>query len=84
MRYVKELDIEFGRFIKERDSNGAVFRCISCGRVLPVRYAECGHYISRSHMATRWDEDNCHAECHECNEHDVNHLDGYTVHLREK
>ena len=27
---------------------------------------DCGHFISRTHMATRFDEENCHGECRMC------------------
>ena len=59
-----KLDKEFSLFIRLRDAmpNG-YFRCISCGQIKPFGQADCGHYFSRTHLATRFDENNCHAEC---------------------
>lgn len=58
-----KLDRVFSRFIRlrETDKNGNVM-CFVTGRVLPWEKMQCGHYISRSHMATRFDEDNCHCQ----------------------
>ncbi|MCD7923659.1 MAG: recombination protein NinG [Bacteroides sp.] len=62
-----KLDKEFSLFIRLRDCmpNG-YFRCISCGQIKPFGQADCGHYFSRTHLATRFDENNCHAECRHC------------------
>lgn len=62
-----KLDKEFSLFIRLRDAmpNG-YFRCISCGQIKPFTQADCGHYFSRTHLATRFDENNCHAECRHC------------------
>lgn len=80
-----KLDKVFSRYIRLRDafSNGT-FKCISCGRIKPISLADCGHYWSRRHMATRYDEENCNAECSHCNRFSADHLDGYRRHLIEK
>lgn len=65
--YKKELDEVFAEYIRLRDSNGDTFRCISCGQVKPMSQCQCGHYISRAHMATRFDEKNCNGQCCGCN-----------------
>jgi hypothetical protein len=28
---------------------------------------DCGHFMSRKHYATRWDESNCQVQCKSCN-----------------
>lgn len=79
-----KLDKEFS-FIRLRDCmpNG-FFRCISCGQIKPFTQADCGHYFSRTHLATRFDENNCHAECRHCNRFKADHLEGYRVNLITK
>ena len=64
---VAKLDKVFSRYIRLRDCmpNG-YFRCISCGKIKPYEQADCGHFHSRRHMSTRFDEDNAHAECRYC------------------
>lgn len=85
MKLVKKLDVIFSRYIRLRDafSNGK-FICISCGRVKDISQADCGHFISRKNMATRFDERNCNAECRECNRFDNEHLVGYQQRLMRK
>ena len=79
------LDIVFALYIRLRDAmDGGFTRCISCGRVLPFSQLQCGHFFSRSHLATRWDERNCNAECVRCNCFDGNHLEGYRESLVAK
>lgn len=79
--YIKKLDKVFSEYIRLRDSMGGYFRCISCGKIKPYEQADCGHFFSRKHMATRFDEDNCHAECRSCNRFSADHLIGYRKNL---
>lgn len=41
--------------------------CISCGKSVPYRLGDCGHYRSRQHLQTRWDLTNCNFQCTVCN-----------------
>lgn len=61
------LDEVFSCYIRRRDFGDGHGRCITCGR--PITYSSCdaGHYIGRSHTATRWNEMNVHAQCRDCN-----------------
>lgn len=81
----RKLDDVFSQYIRLRDAmpNGT-FRCISCGQIKPLEQADCGHYFSRTHMATRYSEYNCHAECRHCNRFLADHLDGYRRNLIQK
>ena len=64
---VKKLDKYFALYIRLRDAMpSGYFRCISCGRIKPFEESDCGHFHSRIHMATRFDEENCNAECRYC------------------
>ncbi|MFV0587397.1 recombination protein NinG [Bacteroides reticulotermitis] len=77
-KLVAKLDGVLSKFIRWRDSRpNASFRCISCGRVLPIDQADCGHYINRQHMSTRFNEKNCNAQCHTCNRFNGGNLEGY-------
>ena len=82
---VAKLDKVFSRYIRLRDCmpNG-YFRCISCGQIKPYEQADCGHFHSRRHMATRFDEDNAHAECRACNRFSADHLIQYEKNLKAK
>ena len=80
-----KLDKEFSLFIRLRDAMpSGHFRCISCGQIKPFEQADCGHFHSRRHLATRFDEDNAHAECRACNRFSADHLIGYERNLIAK
>lgn len=82
---VKKLDRVFSLYIRLRDSmpNGYT-RCISCGKIKSFEDMDCGHFYSRTHMATRYDEDNCNAECKFCNRFSADHLIAYQTNLIRK
>lgn len=75
---MNKLDTVFSEFIRLRDSrDDGTFVCISCGRLLPYEQADCGHYINRKHMSTRFSEKNCNAQCRSCNRFDEGNIQGY-------
>lgn len=81
----KSLDKLFSLYIRLRDTDeNGYFKCPTCGRILPWEKADCSHYWSRSHKSTRWNEDNCVAECSYCNRFDSSHLDGLGRFLKKK
>lgn len=72
------LDRWFSIFIRLRDSDANGYgRCISCGKVVHWREADCGHFINRRHMNTRYDERNCNLQCRSCNRFDEGNNIGY-------
>ena len=82
---VKKLDKVFSLYIRLRDvMPSGLFRCISCGQIKPYSQEDCGHYISRTNMITRFDEDNCNGECRACNRLSSDHLIGYRKNLITK
>ncbi|MBQ8191138.1 MAG: recombination protein NinG [Bacteroidaceae bacterium] len=84
-KLIRKLDEIFSKYIRLRDMmSGRVFRCVSCGRVLPIEQADCGHYINRKHMATRFSEVNCNAQCRSCNRFDEGNMSGYRAGLVAK
>lgn len=75
--YIKKLDAVFSMYIRLRDSKPygyKYFKCPTCGRVLPFEQADCSHYFSRRSNSTRFDEDNCIAECRYDNRFNAEHL----------
>lgn len=80
-----KLDTQFSLFIRARDAmpNGYA-KCISCGKIHFWRELQCGHYMSRRYMSTRFDEDNCHAQCVACNMFNQGNIQGYRRGLLEK
>lgn len=64
----KELDKVFSLYIRQRpaDRNGMV-KCFTCGKINHWKKMQCGHFMSRRHTATRWDEKNTACQCVQCN-----------------
>jgi len=65
---VRKLDQIFSLYIRTRDANKkGICTCCTCGKKLPIKQIHCGHFMSRRHMSTRWDEENVSAQCSGCN-----------------
>ena len=65
---IKKLDTIFSKYIRLRDSNSeGIGFCITCGKPGYWKYMDCGHFIKRQHMSTRYDEKNCNLQCKGCN-----------------
>lgn len=64
----KEADKYFSLMIRQRDADRDDFcRCITCGVRKHWKEMDCGHFISRKHKSTRYDPQNCAAQCKGCN-----------------
>lgn len=67
-KLTKTLDQVFSRFIRLRDTDErGVGYCIDCGERMEWKNIQCGHFMSRRHKSTRWDELNCAAQKDSCN-----------------
>ena len=67
--------------MKYADPDGNI-KCVSCGKVIPWKDSDMGHFIPKSRGASiRWVEENCHPECRACNRFDHGHLIGYTEYM---
>lgn len=83
-KLIKKLDTHFSKFIRARDSKDGMFYCCSCGQLKPYASADAGHFINRRWMATRWREDNVHAQCSSCNRFDEGNASGYALFMLKK
>ena len=82
---VARLDKVFALYIRLRDVMPSGYgKCISCGKIKPFNELDCGHFHGRTHMGTRWEEDNCNAECKVCNRMSADHIIGYRDNLIAK
>ena len=65
----KELDKWFSLFIRLRSANEyGMVQCFTCGIVRGYKDGmQNGHFQSRKHIATRFDEENCQVQCIACN-----------------
>ena len=62
-----ELDAVFSKYIRRKHSKGGVGTCYTCGLQKQWNLLQCGHFIPRTYLATRWEEMNCRPQCVGCN-----------------
>jgi hypothetical protein len=80
-QYRNELQKVFNEYIRLRDAKEP---CISCAKPLPVKY-DAGHFYSvGSYPNLRFNEDNVHAQCVECNQHRHGNLLEYAPRLNDR
>ena len=67
-KLVKKLDTVFSKYIRisSADKNGYC-TCVTCGVVKHWKEIQAGHFMSRKHYSTRWDERNVASQCVSCN-----------------
>jgi len=64
---VIKLDTVFSQYIRRKDATDDIATCVTCGKKDHWKKLQNGHFMSRRHYNTRWDEDNCHVQCSGCN-----------------
>lgn len=64
----KLLDKVFSEYVRRKNANeNGYVKCYTCSKVLPWQEIQNGHFVSRSHLATRYEEDNTRPQCVGCN-----------------
>ncbi|WP_018675747.1 recombination protein NinG [Riemerella columbina] len=74
-------------FVRERDAinDRGDFVCVSCGKYKPKHQCNAGHYFSRGgYPSVRFDLDNIHSQCIQCNLHQHGNLIPYRERLIRK
>ena len=67
-KLVKKLDTIFSQYIRLREADNKGFvTCFTCGKNSHYKTQQAGHFQSRRHYATRWDERNVQVQCVGCN-----------------
>tara|TARA_R110000796_G_scaffold245527_1_gene369810 strand:+ start:446 stop:826 length:381 start_codon:yes stop_codon:yes gene_type:complete len=64
---ITKLDKIFSEYIRRRYANNDISECVTCGKKDHWKKLQAGHFMSRKHYATRWDEDNVEVQCMACN-----------------
>tara|TARA_R100001443_G_scaffold67364_1_gene76166 strand:- start:5409 stop:5807 length:399 start_codon:yes stop_codon:yes gene_type:complete len=67
-KLVKNLDTVFSKYIrlKNVDKYG-MCKCVTCNKKVYWKQIQAGHFMSRKHYSTRWDEENVYPQCLACN-----------------
>ena len=76
------IDRVFHRYIRLRDVNDQGYgKCISCSKAIHFDESDAGHCISRSKLATRWNEDNVNIQCRKCNRFEYGRQLEYSINI---
>ena len=55
--------------------------CYTCGKVDIWKYMDCGHFVPRDNMSTRFSESNCRPQCKTCNQAKDGNEKAFAEHL---
>jgi len=66
-KLIKKLDTIFSRWVRLSNSVNEICTCVTCGKESHWKEIQAGHFISRKHYSTRWDERNVKPQCVGCN-----------------
>ena len=66
-KLVKKLDNIFSQYIRLSNSVNDIAECVTCNKKDHWKKMQCGHFQSRKHYSTRWDERNVAVQCAGCN-----------------
>ena len=66
-KLVKKLDNIFSQYIRLSNSVNDIAECVTCNKKDHWKKMQCGHFQSRKHYSTRWDESNVAVQCAGCN-----------------
>jgi 5-methylcytosine-specific restriction endonuclease McrA len=64
---VTKLDTVFSQYIRRKDAVNEIATCVTCGKKDHYKKLQCGHFMSRRHYSTRWEENNVGVQCYGCN-----------------
>ena len=64
---IKKLDNVFSQYIRRRFAVNGITKCVTCGKQAHWKELQAGHFMSRKHYSTRWDETNVQVQCSGCN-----------------
>ncbi len=66
-KLIDKLDKIFSLYIRQRKAQNEIAECFTCGKQDHWKKLQNGHFQSRKHYSTRWDEYNCQVQCAGCN-----------------
>jgi len=81
---VTKLDTVFSQYIRRKDAINEIATCVTCGKKDHWSKLQNGHWASRKHYSTRWDEYNCNVQCSGCNVFRAGEIYLYTKYLCSK
>ena len=64
---INKLDAVFSTYIRRRYAVNEIAECYTCGKKEHWKKQHAGHFASRRHYSTRWNEYNVQVQCPSCN-----------------
>jgi len=64
---VKKLDTVYSLYIRRRYAVNDIAECYTCGKKNHWKKQHAGHFASRRHYSTRWNQFNVQVQCCSCN-----------------
>lgn len=86
-KLVKKLDVVFSQYIRLSNADKRGYcKCVTCGKEAHWKNGgiQAGHFMSRRHYSTRWDERNVKPQCVKCNVYSQGQGYLYSLYLGEK
>ena len=83
-KLIKKLDAIFSRWVRLSNSVNEICTCVTCGKESHWKDIQAGHFISRKHYSTRWDERNVLPQCVGCNVFKYGEQYKYSLYLGNK
>jgi hypothetical protein len=83
-KLIKKLDTIFSRWVRLSNSVNQICTCVTCGKESHWKDIQAGHFISRKHYSTRWDERNVKPQCVGCNVFKYGEQYKYSLYLGNK
>jgi len=83
-KLVKKLDVVFSQYVRLSNADSRGFcTCVTCGKQGHWKTGgiQAGHFISRKHYSTRWDERNVKPQCVACNVYRAGEQYKYSLYL---
>jgi len=67
-KLVKKLDVVFSRWVRLSNADDKGYcECVTCSKKVYWKEIQAGHFMSRRHYSTRWDQENVKPQCKACN-----------------
>lgn len=81
-KLVKKLDTVFSHFVRLSNAdNSGYCTCVTCNKKFFWKEIQAGHFMSRKHYSTRWDERNVKPQCVACNVYRAGEQYKYSLYL---
>lgn len=85
-KLIKKLDVVFSQYVRLSNADDRGYcTCVTCGKKGHWKTGgiQAGHFISRKHYSTRWDELNVKPQCVACNVYRAGEQYKYSLYLGE-